>query len=362
MRRRVLNRRFFFFILVVVLIGFFVFLSASLGLLGRDGARYGRIVPNQLIVLFVSIGGMLLAANFDYRRLRPYALPIFLITLGVSLLVFVPGLGFMSGGARRWISIGTRTFQPSELLKLGFIIYLAAWLTRSGHQLTSWRSGFLPFLLLVGVTGVTLVAEPDLSTFSILAVSATTMFFVAGGKWRQLLLILVLGLAALTTIVSSKPYAQKRVLTFLNPQENLLTSSYQLNQSLIAIGSGGLFGRGLGRSIQKFNYLPEPIGDSIFAVAAEEFGFIGGLLIILIFVIFVWWGLALAVRTADPFGQILLTGLVVLIATGAFVNIASMLGLLPLTGIPLVFISHGGSSLLFSLIGCGIILNISRRS
>ncbi|MEK7208879.1 MAG: FtsW/RodA/SpoVE family cell cycle protein [Patescibacteria group bacterium] len=360
MHRRVLNRRFFFFILALALGGFFIFLSASLGLLNRGGASYGRVILKQLLILIGAIGLMLMAANFDYHRLRRWALPIFLVALAVSLLVFVPGLGFSSGGARRWLSIGTQTFQPSELLKLGFIIYLAAWLTRTNVQLTSWASGFLPFVLLMGVTGATLIAEPDLGTFSVLAVSALVMFFVAGGHWRQLLLISVLGLILIGGTIAAKPYARERILTFIHPQENLLTSSYQLNQSLIAIGSGGWLGRGLGRSIQKFNYLPEPIGDSIFAVAAEEFGLFGGLSIILIFIIFAWWGLALAAQASDRFGRVLITGIIVLIATGAFVNIASMLGLLPLTGIPLIFISHGGSSLLFSLLGCGIILNVGR--
>ena len=360
MRRRNLNRRFFFFILALTPGGFFIFLSASLGLLNRDGASYGRVVLKQLIILVAAIGLMLAAANFDYRRWRRWALPIFLATLAINLLVFVPGLGFSSGGARRWLSIGAQTFQPSELLKLGFIIYLAAWLTRSNIQLNSWAAGFLPFILLMGITGATLIAEPDLGTFSVLAVSALAMFFVAGGRWRQLFLIAGLGLVVLGGVIAVKPYAQDRILTFLNPQENLLTSSYQLNQSLITIGSGGWLGRGLGRSIQKFNYLPEPIGDSIFAVAAEEFGFLGGLLIILVFVVFSWWGLTLAARAPDRFGRVLITGIIVLIATGAFVNIASMLGLLPLTGIPLVFISHGGSSLLLSLLGCGIILSVGR--
>ncbi|MBI2097334.1 MAG: FtsW/RodA/SpoVE family cell cycle protein [Candidatus Vogelbacteria bacterium] len=361
MRRPASNRRFFFFILIVTLIGFFIFSSASLGLLNRDGASYSRIVFNQLAILIGALAAMIAVSHFNYRHLRRLALPLFLVSLVVSLLVFVPGLGFASGGAQRWISLGTRTFQPSELLKLAFVVYLAAWLSRTKIQLADWPYGLLPFFLIVGVTGATLIAEPDLGTFFVLIAAALAMFFAAGGPWRQVFVVLLLALAAGGSVIAVKPYARERFLTFLNPTENLLTSSYQINQSLIAIGSGGLWGRGFGRSVQKFHYLPEPIGDSIFAVASEEFGLIGGLFIIGIFVAFVVWGLGLARRTADRFGSELIVGIVVLISTGALINIASMLGLLPLTGIPLAFISHGGSSLLFSLVGCGIILNISRH-
>lgn len=361
MRRRPSNRRFFFFILTVSLIGFFIFSSASLGLLNRGGASYSRIVFNQLIILGGALAVMIAVSHFNYHYLRRLALPLFIVSLAISLLVFVPGLGFASGGAQRWISIGTRTFQPSELLKLAFIIYLAAWLSRTKVQLTNWQYGLLPFLFIVSVTGATIIAEPDLGTFFILIVTAMAVFFTAGGRWRHVFTILFLVLAAFGSIIAVKPYARERFLTFLNPTENLLTSSYQINQSLIAIGSGGLWGRGFGRSIQKFHYLPEPIGDSIFAVAGEEFGLIGGLFIIGVFVAFTVWGLSLARRTTDRFGRGLVVGIVVLISTGAFVNIASMLGLLPLTGLPLAFVSHGGSSLLFSLIGCGIILNVSRH-
>lgn len=361
MRRQAASRYFFWFILILALGGFFIFSSASLGLLSRGGANYQRVVLNQLIALGIAIGAMIIAANFNYRRLRRFALPIFLGTLAVTLLVFVPDLGLVSGGARRWLSVAGRTFQPSEMLKLGLIIYLAAWLTRPKAQLTSWQYGFLPFLLFVGIAGSILIAEPDLGTFFVLGATAMVMFFAAGARLKQLLAVILLTFFVFGLIIAVKPYARERIATFFNPKENLLTSSYQINQSLITIGSGGLFGRGFGRSLQKFNYLPEPIGDSIFAVAAEEFGFLGGLLVILIFLVFAVWGFKLARRAPDRFGRLLVVGIVTVITTGAFVNIASMLGLLPLTGIPLVFISHGGSSLLFSLIGCGIILNITRR-
>lgn len=362
MIHRALSRRsFFWFIVLVVLFGFFIFSSAALGLLSRGGASYGRVMLNQLVILLIALAVMIVTAKIDYHHWRRFAAPVLLISLVLTLLVFVPGLGFASGGARRWILIASHTFQPSEFLKLGFIIYLAAWLTRPNAQLTSWRSGLLSFLLLTALVGAILVAQPDLGTLLTLLLTAVIMFFVAGGRLAHLSLIFLLGLIALSVVIAVKPYARDRILTFLNPTENVLTTSYQINQSLIAIGSGGLFGRGFGRSIQKFQYLPEPIGDSIFAVAAEEFGFIGSLLIVAIFVVFTLWGLRLATRALDRFGRILIVGITLLVVTGAFINISSMLGLIPLTGIPLIFISHGGSSLLFSLIGSGIILNVARQ-
>ncbi len=362
MRARSLNRSFFIFILFFVLFGFFIFSSASLGLLNRGGASYGRVAFGQLVILLAGLVALLIGAKFDYHLLRRLATPILLSAMVLSLLVFIPGFGFESGGARRWLLIGSRTFQPSEFLKLGLVIYLAAWLTRPGVQLTRWRSGLLPFLLLVSIAGVVLVLQPDLGTFFILLITSVTMFFVAGGRWSHLLVIFLLAIFGLTTVIISKDYARERIETFLNPEANVLTSSYQINQSLVAIGSGGLWGRGFGQSLQKFRHLPEPIGDSVFAVAGEEFGLVGGILIILSFIIFSVWGFRLALRASDHFGRLLVAGVVMSISSGAFVNIASMLGLVPLTGIPLIFISHGGSSLLFSLIGCGIILSVAKQS
>ena len=355
-------RHFFFFIAAIALLGFLIFSSAALGLLGSDGASYNQVVRNQSLTLLAGLVTLLVIGRFPYRHWRKMAVWLFGLSLLLTLLVFVPGFGFSSGGASRWISFGSRTFQPSEFLKLGFVVYLAAWLAKIRERVTTWQSGFLPFLFLGGLAMFVLIAQPDIGTGLVLFTAATAMFFAAGASWRQISLLLLIALLGSLVVIVFRPYARERVLTFLYPDKKVESSAWQINQSLIAIGSGGLTGRGFGQSLQKFNYLPQPIGDSIFAVAAEEFGFVGGATLILAFTLFTVWGLRIAIRAPDRFGRLLVVGLVVLITTGVFVNIASMLGLFPLTGIPLSFVSHGGSALLFSMLGCGIILNIARTA
>ena len=356
------SRRFFFFIVALTLVGFLIFSSAALGLLSGGGASYNRVVWNQFSVLILGLTGFILLGRLPYHYWRKFAIWLLFISFGLTLLVFIPDLGIKSGGAYRWLELGSRTFQPSELLKFSFVIYLAAWLAKIRERVITWQSGFLPFLLLIGLAGVVLITQPDIGTFAVLFSSAIAMFFVAGAKWRQLGALLLITGIGLTVVISINPYARERIFTFLNPGEKKDSSAWQINKSLLAIGSGQLTGRGFGQSLQKFNSLPEPIGDSIFAVTAEEFGLLGSVALIFVFTWFVFWSLRIASRAPDRFGQLLAVGLTVLLATGAFINMASMLGLLPLTGIPLLFVSHGGSALLFSLLGCGIIMNIARSS
>ena len=359
---RIQSRRFFFFIVVIALVGFLIFSSASLGLLSGGGANYNRVVWNQFLTLLVGLAVFLVFGRLPYQYWKKISLWLFILSLLLTVLVFVPGVGFSAGGAHRWISFGSRTFQPSEFLKLGFVIYLAAWLAKIRERVTTWRSGFLPFSLFVGLAGLVLIAQPDIGTFLVLFTAATAMFFAAGTRWRQILTLGLIACLGFLLILAVRPYARERVLTFFHPNEKTDSSAWQINQSLIAIGSGGLTGRGFGQSLQKFNYLPEPIGDSIFAVAGEEFGLLGGMALILVFTLFVIWGLRIASRAPDRFGRLLVVGLIILMSTGAFINVASMLGLFPLTGIPLLFVSHGGSALLLSMIGCGIILNVARSA
>src|SRR3989344_6316667 len=270
---RTQSRHFLFFIIGVAFIGFLIFSSASLGLLGGDGANYNKIVWNQLLTFFLGLIALLVFGRFPYRYWRKIALWLFILSLLLTLLVFVPSLGFSFGGASRWLSLGSRTFQPSELLKFGFVIYLAAWLANIRERVTTWKSGFLPFLIFVGMTGIILIAQPDLGTFLTLFSAAVAMFFVAGASWRQIGALILIATISFSIIIWIKPYARERVFAFFYPDKKTDSSSWQIRQSMIAIGSGGLTGRGFGQSLQKFNYLPQPIGDSIFAVAAEEFGF-----------------------------------------------------------------------------------------
>jgi cell division protein FtsW len=272
----------------------------------------------------------------------------------------MPSIGIEHGGARRWLAVGSLSFQPSEILKFGFIIYLAAWAGSVKEKIGSFKYGFLPLLVLFGICGGLLLKQPDTDTFLIIIMTGIAMFIAAGGRWRYVFMMLLVGLIGLSFLVYTRPYVKQRITTFLNPTADSLGASYQIQQSLIAIGSGGMFGKGFGQSVQKFTYLPEPVGDSIFAVAAEEFGFFGSVILVAIFLLFATRGLKIASRVPSAFGRLTVVGIVIMIASQAFVNIGAMLGVLPLSGITLPFVSHGGTSLFISLFEVGVVLSISK--
>lgn len=348
-------------VFILVVGGFFIFSSASLGLLARGGASFSSVAFSQFF--FGIIGGgiaMLLTSNIFYRNWRQYAFYIFVATALFTLAVFIPGLGMTHGGATRWLDLGITTIQPSEVFKIGFVIYVAALLSGTHKQIETWRYGVLPFVGVLGVTGLIMLSLPDTDTFIIMTMAGIAMFLTAGAKYKHIALMGLAGVLLLTVVAFSRPYIMERITTFLDPEANTLGSSYQINQSLIAIGSGGWFGRGYGQSIQKFEYLPEPIGDSIFAVYAEEFGFLGSLMLILILSFFTFRGFKIATHSPDLFGMLLVVGFMTLIVAQAFLNIAAMAGIAPLSGLPLPFISHGGTALLTTLAMLGIVLNVSK--
>jgi len=361
---RTVDKPFLIIVLILIIGGFLIFSSASLGLLTQGSEKFSQVTFNQTVLGLV--GGMifgLITWKFDYRIWRKYALLIFIFAIILNILLFIPGLGISHGGARRWIDLGFISFQTSEILKIGFIIYLAAWLSSIKEKVSDLYLGLLPFCVLLVVPAVLLMLQPDTDTLAILFMTSLAMFFTAGGKWRHVLLLVVVGLLALGAIALSHPYVMQRITTFLNPEQDPLGASYQIQQSLIAIGSGGTFGRGFGKSLQKFNnFLPEPIGDSIFAVMAEEFGFVGSVGLIFLFIAFAIRGFMISVRAPDSFGGLLTLGIVILIVSQSFINIGAMLGVLPLSGIPLLFVSHGGTALFITLAEVGIILNISKQS
>ena len=227
---------------------------------------------------------------------------------------------------------------------------------------STFQFGLLPLIVITGIVALILLNQTDTGSFLVISLAGLTMFIAAGGKWKEVFIAILIGIILLTGLIFTKSYILDRVKTFIDPGANTRSTSYQLDQSLIAIGSGKLFGRGFGQSIQKFEYLPEPIGDSIFAVAAEEWGFVGGILLIFLFLIFALRGLKIATGSKDIFGGLLATGIVILITAQSLINIASMLGVFPLTGMPLLFVSHGGTALFFAMAEAGIILNISRSA
>jgi cell division protein FtsW len=276
------------------------------------------------------------------------------------LLVFVPHIGFFYNGARRWITFGPLNLQPAEIYKIGFVLYLATWIAGVKNKVTTFKLGTLPFLILTAISAGLLLMQPDTDTFVVVTLAGAAMYITAGGRWRDFLIMGVIGVVGLGCLVLVRPYLMQRIETFVNPASDPTGSGYQIQQSLIAIGSGGMFGRGFGQSIQKFNFLPEPIGDSIYAVAGEEFGFVGTVSIILLYLIFTFFGFKIALRAPDMFGSLVVVGLIILVTTQSFFNIAAMLAIMPLSGTPLIFVSHGGTALFFALASVGVILNISR--
>jgi cell division protein FtsW len=363
MKNSKVDRTFLFTAALLVVVGFFIFSSASLGLLARDGARFSSVAFSQIFLgIILGSVSLLLMMRTDYKKLKKYSLAIFITSIVATLLVFIPGLGFEYNGATRWISIAGLSVQPAEFLKLGFVIYFAAWLSGIRDKLHTFSYGVLPFIVLSIVVATPLLLQPDTGTLLVIYAAGFAMFLAAGARIRDIFTLVGAALLGGATLILMRPYIMDRILAFIDPSKDPLGSSYQIQQSLIAIGSGGFFGRGFGQSIQKFNYLPEPIGDSIFAVVAEEFGFLGAFLLISIFLFFAFRGLRIASKSKDHFGGLLVVGIVILIVSQSFINIASMLGVFPLTGLPLLFVSHGGSALFFTLLSVGIVLNVSKYS
>lgn len=317
---------------------------------------------HQLISLIIGLVLMVVMYLIDYRYWKKISLILFLITLVLLIGVFLPVIGKDYGGAHRWLGIGNRVFQPSEIVKLTFIIYLSSWLEKRGDKVRNFSLGFLPFAFLVFVLGFLIMSQPDLGTLIVIIGTAVATFFVAGAKGYHLAIGGVSLIVLIGILIKAAPYRLQRFLVFLNPSDQTLGAAYHVNQALIAIGSGGLWGLGFGQSKQKYLYLPQAYSDSIFAIICEELGFIRASIIIAVFVFLAIRGYKIAKSAPDNFGRLLSVGIVTWIIIQAFINIAAMMSLIPLTGVPLTFISYGGSSLIVTLMAVGILLNISKYS
>jgi len=346
---------------ILVLIGLVMVSSSSVVLATQQFGSPYYYFRHQFFIGFIGGGAFcFLMSKIDYRKLKKIA-PIFLfLSFVLIILVFVPGIGMKFGGAQRWIKLGL-SFQPSEFVKLGLIIYLASWLSREKESVKSFTKSFIPFVVIIGALSLLLLKQPDTGTTGMLVIIAITMFFAAGGRFSHILLFITGSAGLLWTLIKLTPYRMNRFLVFLNPGIDPKGIGYHINQALIAIGSGGIFGMGFGHSRQKFNYLPEPIGDSIFAIIAEELGLIGGAIVILLFGVFAWRGFRIAKHAPDRFGMLLAAGITAWIMFQAIINIAAITSLMPLTGITLPFISYGSSSLVMTLGGVGILINISKQ-
>lgn len=353
---------------LVILIGLFVvgggfiFASAAFGFLARGVPGVTSAAFSHVVF---GIGGGLIALlimyTIDYRFWRRYAPYIFALAILATLLVFVPHLGVAHGGGQRWIRLLGVSIQPSEALKIGIIIMGAAYFATIKNRVKTYRWGMGGFVALLALPALILVMQPDIGTLGVVTASFFAVYVAAGARARDILVIALLGIVFLGALAFAKPYIRDRITTFFHPTQGQQSEGYQLKQSLIAIGSGGLLGRGFGQGVQKFTYLPEAMGDSIFAVAGEELGFIGSSAIVLAFLIFALRGLSFAGKAPDMFGGLLAVGISTYLASEAFINIAAMVGAAPLTGIPLTFVSQGGSAMLVSLASAGILLNVSRH-
>lgn len=313
------------------------------------------VIPGVIAFYFLS--------RWDYRKYKKYG--IWFLVLSILLLssVFIPGLGAKYGTARSWINIFGFSFQPSELAKLTFLLYLASWLEkRHTSQIKTFFSGFLPFLVTLGIVAVLIMLQPDLGTLIMMVSLSVSVFFVAGMSWRDFFLFLLGGIGFLVVAIRMAPYRLARLTAFLDPESDPLGIGYHIHQALLAIGSGGILGVGFGQSRQKFLYLPEVASDSIFAIIAEELGFIFVIFIPLAFLFFLHRGLQTARGSKDDFGKYIAIGIAVWFTLQAFLNIGAMLGILPITGIPLPFVSYGGTSLFVALSAAGILVSIAKET
>ncbi len=350
-------------VLLLTVFGIVALASASsdLGKLKFNDTYY-YLRHQVLYGLSLGIAGLLAGFFIPYNRYKKWAPILLFITLMALFLTLTP-LGFSSGGAKRWLQFGSIVFQPGEILKITFIIYLAAWLSsvRGSIRSHNFFEGFLPFISILGFLEFIFLFQKSTSTAAIVFVSAMATYFVSGAKKRYVFYLGIIIALGFTALVLFTPYRFQRFITFLNPQADAQGAGYQINQALITIGSGGLTGVGYGQSHSK-NYLPERIGDSIFAIIAEEFGFIGSVILIAVFFALVARGYLLAKNATDRFGKLMLVGFSTVIGLQAFIHIGSNSGIVPLTGVPLPFISYGGTALAVYLTMAGVMLNISKHA
>jgi cell division protein FtsW len=348
-------------LLALLVLGGLVILASASSELGRIkfGDSYYYLKHQTLYGFLPGAIGFIICFFFPYQNLKKIALPFFLFNLALLALVFTK-LGITSGGASRWLEIGPISFQPAELLKVSFILYLSAWLGARASRAASFWGGFLPFLVACGVMAGMLVVQPATSTVVILLISGGTIYFLSGAKWKYVFASIGLAVLILVSLVYFTPYRMKRITGFLDKTSDTQGANYHVNQALIAIGSGGALGMGYGKSTAKVNYLPAVIDDSIFAVVGQELGFAGTGLLTVLFGMLVFRLFWLAMKTHDRFGKNILVGFGSVIALQSLVNMGAMSGLLPLTGVPLPFISYGGTALAIFMVMGGISLNISK--
>lgn len=354
------KKRFDFILLAVcILLSLFgllmVFEASSVTALRKFNDQY-YFFKNQAVWLGIGLLAMVIGLLIDYKKYYSISVVLLIGLLGSLVMVFLPGIGIKVSGAYRWINLGFFQFQPTELAKLVLVIYLAAWFTYKE------KNRLFSFLILLGLVLGLIILEPDLGTAAIIGAIATVLYFLSGAPLWHFSLLIPSGIAGILILAVISPYRYQRLKTFINPSQDPLGSSYHIKQLLLALGSGGFLGIGIGKSMQKYSYLPEASTDSIFAIVGEELGFIGASAVIFLFMFLIYRGGKIAKNAPSRFGQLLAAGLVSWFALQTIINLGAAVALLPLTGVPLLFLSYGGSSLIVTFYAVGILLNISKQS
>ncbi len=349
----------------VIIIWGVVMLSSATSVLGYNKFNDSYwFVKHQLLYGFLpGLIFFLLLSKVDYRLWKKRGLLFYVLSIILLCLVFIPGLGSDLGTfSKSWIVVGGYSLQPAEIVKLLFLVFIAAWLEKRRSKITGFKATFLPLMLIISAPAALLVLQPDVGTLMIFLAVIFLVYFAAGARWSHLSLVMAAGLAGLAALIKLAPYRLARLTAFLNPAADPQGIGYHINQALLAIGSGGWFGLGLGHSRQKFLYLPEVAGDSIFAVMAEELGFVMMLVLVLLFIWLAAIIFKIGRRAPDMFGYLLCVGVGSWILGQFFVNMGAMLGILPLTGLPMPLISYGGTALMVNMAAVGLVLSVARQS
>jgi cell division protein FtsW len=351
----------FLITIILTAIGAVMIYSSSCVFAYENYGDSAYFLKRHIVFLFIGFITAASLMSFDYSKLKNFSKPFLIFSIFLLLAVFVPGIGRTAGGARRWINLGGLSFQPSEIAKLALVLYAADVLSRKQSEIKDFFYGFLPIVISLGVCIILILAGSDLGTAVAIAFLIIIMAFIAGVDLKQLLMVIAPGIIAVIGLIAVKPYRIKRMITFANPWSDPKGAGFQIIQSMIAMGSGGIFGVGLAHSKQKLFYLPEAHTDFIFSIIAEELGIIGSMGIVLLFAAFIWLGFRIAYSARDLFGQFLAFGLVSMIALQVMINIAAVTALIPTKGLPLPFISYGGTALVYSLASVGLLLNIAKH-
>ncbi|NLM10196.1 MAG: putative lipid II flippase FtsW [Clostridiaceae bacterium] len=360
MRRRDFDFWIFVTVLLLLALGVSMVYSASSYYASRKFGNKEYYLIRQLIWAAIGIVAMLIVSRIDYRRLAQFSPILMLVSIILLILVRIPGIGSNVNNAWRWFNFGFMSFQPSEMAKLSIILFFSFSLSKKNEMLQYFWKGLVPYLLVIGIIDALLMLQPHYSATILITGVSVIILFVAGAKIWHLILLAIPVIPLGIYFAVSEEYRLKRVLTFLDPFEDPTDAGYQIINSLYAIGSGGIFGKGIGQSMQKHLYIPEPHTDFIFSIAAEELGFIGATTILLLFLVLIWRGIRIAMHAPDTLGSLIAVGITSLISLQVIVNVAVVTSSMPVTGMPLPFFTAGGSSLAFLLVGIGMLLNISR--